>query len=207
MTDRCVPFVQIGAIDKGHFDAIARQDLFQDIKARPKQRARRHDVIARSQHRGQRPIDGGHSAGRSKSVLCPFHRRDTLFKHGDRWVAVTGVDEFIVTRFQKPCFGIFSSVIDKALRHEDRFAYLIVLAAANTAVDGLGAFVPVAHLTSLAMRHQKTPTPGKVSGLRPYPFSGIFNVARNPVTNRHMTWIRRSAAGVKRLRCPCPRAR
>jgi hypothetical protein len=46
---------------------------------------------------------------------------------------------------------------------------------------------------------QKAPTPGTGIGAKkhPFPFSGIFNVARNPVTKRHGFGIERPKQGVK----------
>jgi hypothetical protein len=48
---RAAHCVQVGAVDKRDLDPVAGQHLFEDIEAGPEERARRHHMIARAQHR------------------------------------------------------------------------------------------------------------------------------------------------------------
>ena len=100
-------------------------------------------MIARFQHRHQRPADRRHAAGGGKGVLRPFKCCDTVFEHGDGGVAVAGIDEFIGAGLLKPCFGLFGAVIDEPLGEKDRLAHFTILAAARAAMNGLGARIPI----------------------------------------------------------------
>ena len=172
--DRLAPLVQIGAIDECDLDPEAGQDLLQDIEARSEQRLGRHHVIARAQHRGQRAVDGGHSAGGRKGVLSAFKLRHPVLEHAHGGVAVAGIDELVRAAFDEACLGGLGAVIDETLGQVDRFAHLAILAAPRAAMHGAGARVEglgqgsgaLCHVSRLLMvRGMKQPRTGERSGL------------------------------------------
>ncbi len=144
-------------------------------------------MVARAEHGHERAVDGGHAGGGGEGVLGPFKRGDAGFEHRGRGVAIAGVDEFVGSGLEKAGLGGLGGVVDEALGEEDGLADLAKLAAADAFVDREGAFA--------FLRHSRPPAPlrcakkkprhlARVSGASRAPtplFSGMFNVARNPV--------------------------
>ena len=93
------------------------------------------------------------------------------------------------SRPRRRIVGGLGRVVDEALGEEDRLAPLAVLGPADAAMHQLGALFPVvAHVSlSRAFRPNKNPQTQVTRMGVPFDdlFSGVFNVARNPVTNRH----------------------
>ena len=106
---------QISSIYESDYDAIARQNMFKHIQARPKQRPRCNDMIAGLQHSHQRATDSGHARRCGKPIFGAFQRRHALFEHRNRWITIARIDEFVLARFQKPRLGGLGTVIDKSL--------------------------------------------------------------------------------------------
>ena len=144
---RCPPLIQVGALDKGHLNAIAAQDFLQDIEARAKQRPGRHHMIPRPQHRHQGTIHRRHAAGGGKGIFGAFQRRDAFLEHPGRGVAITGIDEFIALGLDEARLRRLGGRIDKALGQKDRLGHLAILAAAAAFMHQRGARLPIlAHL-------------------------------------------------------------
>ena len=149
--DGGAPLVEIGAVDEGHLDPEAGQQVFEDVKAGTKERARGDDVIARAQAGHERGIDGGHAGGGGEGILGPFEPGDPLLEHRHGGVAVAGIDEFVRSRLDKAGLGGFGAVVDEALGEEDRLAHLAILRPAGAAMHQRGAGVPfLAHHSLLS---------------------------------------------------------
>ena len=97
-------------------------------------------MIARAQHRHQRAAYRRHARSGGKGILGPLQRRDPLFEHPGRGVAIAGIDKLILGGLDEPRFGGLGAGVDKALSQKDRFGHLAILAAAAAFVneDGLG---------------------------------------------------------------------
>ena len=140
---RVAPLFKVGAIDESDFDAVAGQNFLQHIKARPEEGAGGDDMIPRPQKCSQSAGDGGHPARGGESVLGALQSGDAFFEHPGGRVAITGVDEFVVTGLDKALFGGFSIGVNEALGEKDRFGHLAILAAAAAFMHKLRAGVPV----------------------------------------------------------------
>ena len=195
-THSCTPFIQIGAIHKSHLNPVAGQDVLENVKTGTKQRLGGDNVIARFQDRRQRTIHSRHAGCRGKGIFGPFQHCNAFFEHRNGRVAVAGINKLILAQFDETLLSLFGSIVDEPLGQENGLAHLIVLAATATTMDQLGAFVPtLAHLSSpranLVFAHKKTPNrPSEGESLRPDLFSGLFNVARNPVNKSPRSLIR-----------------
>ena len=156
--DSGAPLVKVCAIDEGHVDAVSGQHLFQNVKARAEERARRHHMIACAQHRSQRAVDGGHARGAGKSGFGAFQRRDAVFEHAHGGVAIAGIDKLVAARLDKALLGSLGRGVGEALGQEDRLGHLAILAAADAVMHEFGACFPIVrHGAPPAQR--KTPKP------------------------------------------------
>ena len=141
-------------------------------------------MIAGFQKRGQRTVDRRHARGRGKGVLRPLDRGDAFLEHPHGRIAVAGIDELIRPAFDEARLGLFGTFVDEALGQIDRLGHLAILATPRACVDEFRLRLPVAHGRSSG---NKKPPPEQVGANASDLFSGMFNVARNPVTNRHVT--------------------
>ena len=156
--DGGAPLVKVGTIHEGDVNAVPGQHLFQNVKARAEERARRHHMIARPQHGGERAVDGRHARGAGEGGLGAFQCRDPVFEHAHSGVAVAGVDELILARLDKALLGGLGRRVGEALGQENRLGHLAILAAADAVMHEFGACFPIVrHGAPPAQR--KTPKP------------------------------------------------
>jgi hypothetical protein len=89
------PLVEVGAVDQGRSDAVAREVLFDDVKAGAEHRLRRHDMIAGPDLTHQRGCDRRHpGCGRARGLRA-LERGDALFEHRNRGIGEAGI---LITR-------------------------------------------------------------------------------------------------------------
>ena len=139
-------------------------------------------MIARLQDGGQRSSDRGHPTGRGEGIFGALERGNAIFKHAHRRVAVERIDELILTCMLKPGFRGLRTLIDNALREKNRLGHFAILAAPGSRMHKFRAGVPIFRHGDASFPNKKPP-PRSAGGADRVPdlFSGLFNVARNPV--------------------------
>ena len=128
-----------------------------------------------------------HTTGGGKPIFGTLQSGDPLLKHPHSGIAISGINKFIRPGLLKPRLRRLGRGIGKALCHINCFRHFRKLRAPGAGMHRECTFI-ACHLTLL--KGTKKPT-GERRGLChiPNPFSSLFNVARNPVTNRHVSQI------------------
>ena len=117
------PCICIAPVNHRSFNAVARQQGFNNIAARAKQRARRHHMIAGLQQAQHGSRHRGHAGCRGARIFGPFQRHHAFFEHSDGRIAKPRINITVVF-FAKAGFCLFSTVIDKAGSQIEGFAGL-----------------------------------------------------------------------------------
>jgi hypothetical protein len=133
------------AVHQRRGDAEARQDRGDDLVARAEQRPRRHDVVAGIELAGERAPHRRHAAAHPVAGFRPFEQAQALLEHGDRRIAVAGIDEAVVLAGKAPLGGLGIGV-DEARIEVERLGRLAVVRAVEPAAHQLGGLAPVLRL-------------------------------------------------------------
>ena len=178
----CPPLAEVGAVDQRRGDAVARQQLLDDVAARAEQRLRRDDVVAGLEVAEEDGGDRRHAARRRPRGPGAFEKPHALLEHGDGRVGVARIDEagLLALEARRRLLG---AVVDVALGQEDRLGVLAELRAEDAAVDELGrrpeglrcAFVLLGHV---AVSPTKNPAARSRAGFHP---SGLLATS--------LTWL------------------
>ena len=89
---RRFPGGEVAPVDQRRLDAVARQQILDDVAAAAEQRARRDHMIAGLEMAKQRRGDGGHAARRAARGVGAFERAHARLEHGDGRVGVAAID-------------------------------------------------------------------------------------------------------------------
>ena len=136
------PLRQIGAIHQVDVDAVAGQQLGQDIVAGAEQGAGGNHVIAVLQLAQQGGKHRRHAGGGGEAGLRTIDLGQPLLEHGNRGIAVAGIDEALVVA-EKAGLRLLGAVVDKAGVEVQRFRGLAMGRAVQPGPDGAGAGPPV----------------------------------------------------------------
>ncbi len=140
------PLVEVAAVDQRHLDPVMRQDVLQDVEARPEEGARGDDAVARAHEARERGEHRGHPARRTPAHLGAFEEPKAFLEHRHRRVGIARID--IARAFiGEGRFRLLGGGVHKAAGHVDRFAGLQELAAQDT-----------------ALRHDRARAPGRIVG-------------------------------------------
>ena len=126
--DRLLPGLEIAPVDQRGLDAVARQQILDDVAAAAEQGAGRDDVIAGLQMAKQRRGDGGHAARRAARGVGAFQRAHARLEHGHGGVGVAAIDIAVLVALEAG-FGLLGACVDVARVEEDGFRRLAELAA------------------------------------------------------------------------------
>ena len=126
--DRLLPSLEVAPVDQRGLDAVARQQILDDVAAAAEQSAGRDDVIAGLQMAQQRRGDGGHAARRAARGIGAFQRAHARLEHGHGGVGVAAIDIAVLVALEAG-FGLLGARIDVARVEEDGFRRLAELAA------------------------------------------------------------------------------
>ena len=107
------PSAHIAPVNQRGFDAVTRQQGFDNIAARAKQRAGRNHMVASLQQAQHGSCHRGHAGRGGARIFGTFQRDHAFFEHSDRWIAEPRINIAVVF-FAKARFGLLGTVIDKA---------------------------------------------------------------------------------------------
>ena len=128
---------EVVAVDQRRGDAVARQQVLDDVAARAEQRLGRDHMVAGLEPGEEDRGDRGHAAGGRARGLGALQEPHALLEHGDGRVGVARIDEARLVALEAP-LGLLGAVVDVALGHEHRLGVLAELRAQRSAVDELG---------------------------------------------------------------------
>ena len=126
--DRLLPRVEIAPVDQRGLDAVARQQILDDVAAAAEQRACRDHMVAGLEMAEQRGGDGGHAARGAARGVAPLQRAHAPLEHGHGGVGVAAIDVAVLVALEAR-LGLLGALIDIARVEEDGFRGLAELAA------------------------------------------------------------------------------
>ena len=184
LAHRVAPLREIGAVDQGRGDAVARQMVLDHIAAGAEQRLGGHDMVAGAKLAHER---GGHrrhaGCGRTRG-LSAFERAHARLEHGNRRITVARIDEARLLALEA-LLGARGIVVDVALGEVERLGILAELRAQNAGMHHLGfGAVALGSGHGLGRGHggllqptKSRPEKSSAGLTRPRPFSNLFYVA------------------------------
>ena len=140
---RLLPGLEIAAVDQRGLDAVARQQVLDDVAAAAEQRAGRDDMVAGLQMAKQRGRDRGHAARGAARGVGAFQRAHARLEHGDGGVGVAAIDVALLVALEAG-FGLLGAGVDVARVEEDGFRRLAELAAKRSLMHELRRRLPAA---------------------------------------------------------------
>ena len=139
--ERRFPLAEVGAIDELRLDAVAGQQLGDDVVARPEQGARRHHAVAGLQSGEQGGEHRGHAARRGPALRGPFEEGQPLLEHGNGGVGVARIDVAFLLALEG-ALRLLRRVVDVTRRHEEALAGLREPGALEAAAHQLRGLAP-----------------------------------------------------------------
>lgn len=134
---RLLPLVQVLAVDEDGFHAPPRQDLVGHYEARTEQAARRDQAVTGGQQRAQRGEHRRHTGRGGETGFRAVDQTQPLLEHGDRRVAVAGVDEVLDIAGERG-LGRLGALVDETRIEEQRLGGLVEAGAPGAAAHRLG---------------------------------------------------------------------
>ena len=154
-----LPGGEIAAVDQRGLDAVARQQILDDVAAAAEQRAGRDHMVAGLELTEERGSDRRHAARRAPRGLGAFQRAHPRLEHGHGGVGVAAIDVAFLVALEAG-LGLLGGCIDIARVEEDRLRGLAELASQRALMHELGRRMPgaCALLLILFCRHGLTPS-------------------------------------------------
>ena len=159
--ERGLPGRQVAAVDLHGLDAVARQQVGNDVMTRAEQGATRHHPLSGAQLAQQCREHRRHAARRGAAGLSPFDQAQPLLEHRHGRVAVARID-VAQTVLLEGGLGFGGAAIDKARGHEQRLGGFLIGTALAAAAhqEGGGAELGDKLGRQDRLRHRRSPSAG-----------------------------------------------